>query len=125
MSAGPALDLIGALMLIIGAALIALAGLGLVRFPDVLTRASAGGKATGLGLTVLLVGAALTVGSARAFVVLGLAALAQLVTAPVSGHVIGRAAYRSGAPLWSGTHLDELRAHYASHPEPDDEPPGP
>lgn len=114
------LDVVGSVLLLVGAALILLAGVGLLRLPDVLTRASAGSKATGLGLTLLLVGAAMILATPRAVVVLGLAGLAQLVTAPVSGHVIGRAAYRSGAPLWEGTHTDELRDHYASHPDEGD-----
>ena len=34
-------------------------------------------------------------------------------TAPVAAHVLGRAAYCSGMPLWSGTLSDELRGRYA------------
>lgn len=101
----------------LGTALILLAGVGVVRLPDVLTRASAATKATGLGLAVILAGVALEVRSTRAAIVLGLAVLFQLVTSPVSGHVMGRAAYRSGAPLWEGTHTDDLAAHYRQHGE--------
>ncbi|MEY3019872.1 MAG: hypothetical protein RLZZ272_856 [Actinomycetota bacterium] len=119
MNAVGALDIVGAVLLLLGAALVLLAGIGLLRFPDVLTRASSGSKATGLGLTLVIVGVALVLATPRALVVLGLAALAQLVTAPVAGHVIARAAYRSGAPLWEGTHTDELAAHYATHPDED------
>lgn len=96
----------------VGAALILLAGVGVVRLPDVLTRANAATKATGLGLAAILAGVALAVGTARAAVVLGLAVVIQLLTSPVSGHVIGRAAYRSGAPLWERTHTDDLGAYY-------------
>jgi multicomponent Na+:H+ antiporter subunit G len=35
-----------------------------------------------------------------------------LLTAPVAAHMIGRAAYFVGVPLWSGTITDELRGHY-------------
>jgi multicomponent Na+:H+ antiporter subunit G len=35
-----------------------------------------------------------------------------LLTAPVAAHMIGRAAYFDGVPLWKGTVLDELRGHY-------------
>lgn len=118
MSVAELLDLVGSVLVLLGAGLMLLAGVGLQRFPDVLTRANAAAKATGLGLAVLLAGAALALSSARALVVLGLAVLVQLGTSPVSGHVIARAAYRSGAPLWEGTVADELRDFYASHPEP-------
>lgn len=121
-----ALGLVG-----LGAALILLASVGVLRFPDVLTRTNAAAKATGLGLAVLLLGVAVEVGTARGWTVLGLAILLQLVTTPVSGHVLARAAYRSGAPLWEGTRSDDLRAYYRSHPRlreavrPPDHDPGP
>ena len=34
------------------------------------------------------------------------------LTAPVSAHVLGRAAYFVGVPLWEGTQSDELRDRY-------------
>jgi len=125
MSAPDVVELLASILILLGAGLMLLAGIGLQRFPDVLTRANAAAKATGLGLAVLLAGAALSLATPRALAVLGLAVLVQLVTSPVAGHVIARAAYRSGAPLWEGTHTDELRDHYASHPGPpvpDDDP---
>ena len=105
-------DVIATGLIWIGAALILLAGIGVLRFPDVLTRANAATKATGLGLAAILAGVAVEVATTRAAVVLGLAVIIQLLTSPVSGHVIGRAAYRSGAALWEGTHTDDLAAYY-------------
>ena len=109
-------DLAASLLIGLGVVLILLAGIGVLRFPDVLTRANAATKATGLGLAVVLAGAAVQIGTPRAYLTLGAAVLVQFATAPVSGHVIGRAAYRSGAPLWSGTHTDDLREYYRTHP---------
>ena len=109
-------DLAASLLIGLGVVLILLAGIGVLRFPDVLTRANAATKATGLGLAAVLAGAAIQIGTPRAYVTLGAAVLVQFATAPVSGHVIGRAAYRSGAPLWSGTHTDDLREFYRMHP---------
>jgi multicomponent Na+:H+ antiporter subunit G len=34
------------------------------------------------------------------------------VTAPVGAHMIGRAAYLSGVPLWEGTLSDDLKGRY-------------
>jgi len=34
------------------------------------------------------------------------------LTAPVAAHMIGRAAYFVGVPLWEGTLRDELRGRY-------------
>jgi len=105
-------EILAAALIWSGAGLILLAGVGVLRFPDVLTRASAATKATGLGLAAILAGVAIDLSTTRTSIVLGLAVLVQLLTSPVSGHVIGRAAYRSGAPLWEGTHTDDLADHY-------------
>jgi multicomponent Na+:H+ antiporter subunit G len=38
-----------------------------------------------------------------------------VLTAPVSAHMIGRAAYFVGVPPWPGTTIDELRGRYDPH----------
>jgi multicomponent Na+:H+ antiporter subunit G len=105
---------VGYTLAFLGVAFVLLAAVGILRFPDVLTRTSASTKAAGLGVALVLAGAAFLFGTTEAAVKLTLAVVLQFATAPVSGHVIGRAAYRSGAPLWEGTHTDELRAYYAA-----------
>jgi len=99
-------------LIVLGVSLILLAGIGVLRFPDALTRANAATKATGLGLATVLAGVATSIGTTRAWVVLGLAVIVQFATSPVSGHIIGRASYRSGAPLWPADIPDDLRDHY-------------
>jgi multicomponent Na+:H+ antiporter subunit G len=106
-------SIIGGFLLGSGVALTLLAAVGILRFPDVLTRASASTKAAGLGVAMVLGGAAFLFGTTEAAVKLTIAVILQFLTAPVSGHVIGRAAYRSGAPLWEGTRIDDLRDFYA------------
>jgi multicomponent Na+:H+ antiporter subunit G len=105
---------VGYTLALLGVAFVLLAAVGILRFPDVLTRTSASTKAAGLGVALVLAGAAFLFGTSEAAVKLTLAVVLQFATAPVSGHVIGRAAYRSGAPLWEGTHTDELRPYYAT-----------
>lgn len=85
------------------------AALGLVRMPDLLMRMHAATKAGTLGAALLML--AVTVAYEDAGVtVRALATVTFLfLTAPISAHVIGRAAYRSGtAHLWHNTGLDEL-----------------
>ena len=84
-----------------------LAGVGVVRMPDVFTRMQASTKASTLGLGCLL--AALAIRHPDVSVVmraLSIGAFMMLTTA-VSAHVIARAAALSGAPLWKGTRTDE------------------
>ncbi len=87
-------DVVAAVCLLAGAALCLTAGLGLVRFPDVLSRMHAGTKPQVLGVLLVMVGAAIRLeGWANAWMLLLVAAF-QLLTAPVSAHLISRVAYR-------------------------------
>ena len=103
------MTVIGNVLIALGAILVLLAGVGIIRFPDVFCRANASTKAAGLGVACLLAGAGLVIGTVEAGVKVAIAIVLQFATAPVSGHVMGRAAYRSGAPLAASTHIDDLR----------------
>lgn len=84
------------------------AAVGVLRLPDVLIRMHASTKAGTLGCGLMLVAVALHFGEG-AIVARALAAIVFLIlTAPVAAHLIGRAAYRTGVPLWHGTVMDEL-----------------
>jgi multicomponent Na+:H+ antiporter subunit G len=95
-------------LLVFGAAFMLLAGVGLVRLPDLYLRMSATSKAATLGASLVLLGAALHFGTpavaGRAAVIVAFVFL----TAPVAAHAIGRAGYRRGSPLWEGTVADDL-----------------
>src|ERR671913_2528218 len=95
--------------LLAGAALCLTAGLGLVRFPDVLSRMHAGTKPQVLGVLLVMVGAAIRLeGWANAWMLLLVAAF-QLLTAPVSAHLISRVAYRRRHVRRDLLLVDELR----------------
>lgn len=113
------MTVVGGLLIGSGVLLVLLAGVGLLRFPDLLTRANAATKAAGLGVACVLAGVAFVIGTPEAAVKLSLAVFLQFVTAPVAGHVIGRAAYRAGAPLWKGTVVDDLRGFQEREHEPE------
>jgi multicomponent Na+:H+ antiporter subunit G len=80
--------------LLAGAFLCLTAGLGLVRFPDVLSRMHAGTKPQVLGVLLIMVGGTIRLSSWSAAWMLLLVAAFQLLTAPVSAHMISRVAYR-------------------------------
>ena len=106
------IDLIGGIIILVGAIFSLVAGIGLFRLPDIFVRMHAATKAGTLGAGLVLLAIAIDaqdIGvAARA--VAGLIFL--LLTAPVAAHLLGRAAYLSGAPLWSRTCLDEIEGKY-------------
>lgn len=71
------------------------AGVGLIRFPDVLSRLHAATKPQILGL--MSIGAAIAVNNPRIgiFALLTAIIIFQGLTAPITAHMVARAAYRS------------------------------
>jgi multicomponent Na+:H+ antiporter subunit G len=92
----PVLDTIGAVFLLLGAILCFAASVGLVRFPDVLTRMHAATKPQTLGLLFVVIGVAFSLQNFQALGILLLVAILQLLTAPVAAHMVSRTAYRTG-----------------------------
>lgn len=98
-----------AALLVVGAVFILLAAVGLTRMPDLFLRLSCSSKASTLGILATLLAAGLH------FADLGVAARATagavflLITMPVAGQTIARAAYLLGVPLWPGTIADAMR----------------
>ncbi len=102
------IEVLAGTMMTVGALLALIAGIGLQRFPDVFARMHAATKPATLGLVLVLSGAALLMPDSGAVVKLLLVAVLQFVTAPVSSHLVGRAAYRAGTELSDQTSVDEL-----------------
>ncbi|GGM26526.1 MULTISPECIES: monovalent cation/H(+) antiporter subunit G [Micromonospora] len=88
-------DWAGGLCLVAGGLLALAAGIGLLRFPDVLDRMHAATKPQVLGVLLVLLGLALRLRTPEDLGMIALVGLFQLATAPVSAQMIGRAAYRS------------------------------
>jgi multicomponent Na+:H+ antiporter subunit G len=101
-------DVLSAVLMLTGVALALVAALGLVRFPDVFSRMHAATKPSTLGLLLIAVGAAVRMREGGDAVALLLVAAFQFVTGPVAAHMIGRAAYRSGAGGKGTLVVDEL-----------------
>jgi multicomponent Na+:H+ antiporter subunit G len=104
-----ALEVVSAVLLLSGVALAVIAGLGLVRLPDVFSRMHAATKPATLGLVLVLLGAALRVEDGSDAATLLLVGAFQFLTAPVGAHIIGRSAYRAGAGALDDLVVDELR----------------
>jgi multicomponent Na+:H+ antiporter subunit G len=102
------LDVVAGALTLVGAGLALVAGVGMVRFPDVFARMHAATKPATLGLLLIVIGALLRVDDPGSTVQLLLVMFVQFLTAPVGAHMVGRAAYRAGGLLAEDTVLDEL-----------------
>lgn len=106
------IDLLGGILLLIGAAFSLIAGIGLIRLPDVYVRMHAATKAGTLGAGLVLVALALHGQQLEVTARAVTGVLFLLFTAPIAAHLLGRAGYLSNAPLWSKTRFDDLEDKY-------------
>ena len=104
-------DTVTAGVWLVGAAFALLAAVGVLRMPDVFTRMQASTKASTRGLACLLIGTAVQMGDLASVIRVASIGAFVLLTTPVSGLVIARAAYFADVPLWKGTVLDERQQH--------------
>ncbi len=93
---------------IAGAFFTFVAGLGVVRLPDLFTRMHAASKATCFGVGLLAVAVAVQYPSGAAWLKAGLIVLFLFLTTPVASHLLARAAYRMRVPKAPHSGPDEL-----------------
>ncbi|WP_216699415.1 monovalent cation/H(+) antiporter subunit G [Actinotalea ferrariae] len=104
-------SLVGHTALVLGVGLFVIAAIGLLRFGDAYSRLAATTKSGTLGVCLVLLGVLVLEPTWAHAVILLVAIALQLVTAPVGGFALGRAAFRSDAPMPAGTAYDELHEH--------------
>ena len=98
-------DLLGLAALLVGALLCLAAGIGLLRFPDLLTRMHGGTKPQVLGVLLVLLGVGLRTRSGLDVGMLLLIGVFQLLTIPAGAHMVGRAGFRTGQVEPADIHL--------------------
>lgn len=118
------MDVAVGVLAIVGASLVVLAGIGLLRFPDLYSRMHAAAKVPTLGVALIATATALSVSDTRVRSLLAVALL--FVTAPAASHLVGRAAYRAEGidlDLDGPDDLAELLTEETAEPpeDPDDE----
>lgn len=86
-------DTVAGMVLLAGAVLAVIGGIGVHKFPDAFTRLHAASKATTLGLLLVVGGAAAVLLPGPGATKLALVVVFQLLTAPVAAHLVGRAGY--------------------------------
>jgi multicomponent Na+:H+ antiporter subunit G len=100
----------GSGLLIVGAAIIASAAIGLVKLPDLYTRTSAIGTAAGLGVSLIIAGVVVLDFSALNLIKGVVAIVAQVLTSSIGSFALARAGYLTGSRPALTTVPDELAA---------------
>ncbi|WP_291048428.1 monovalent cation/H(+) antiporter subunit G [Herbiconiux sp.] len=88
-------DIVTAVLVLLAALMCFAAGVGLLRFPDVLSRLHAATKPQILGLIAIVADVAVTNPSLGTITLAVAIVFFQALTAPASAHMAGRAAYRT------------------------------
>jgi len=107
---------IGIAFIVIGSLTSIVSAIGLIRFPDVYSRAHAATKTTTVAVLITLVGIFIYYIAAESFVSIRiiLAIVFVFLTAPVSGHLILRASYRAKVKLADSSIKDELHDYFTN-----------
>lgn len=109
-------DWIAAALILAGGFFCLVAGLGVVRMKDVYARMHAATKAGTLGLALICLAVMVQAETWLQVVEALFVFLFMIATAPIGAHLIGRAAFRTGAPLDPRTRLDPGAAAFRLSP---------
>lgn len=105
------IEIVSSVVIIIGVLFVVIGAVGLLRLPDFYIRISAITKAATVGVACIMIGVALYYNQMsmafKAFAVI----MFLLITSPIAAHIIGRAAYNEGVPLWKKTEINELEEY--------------
>lgn len=110
-AASPA-QAVAAILLLLGAALMFLSAVGVVRMPDLYTRMSTSSKAAGLGSSLVLAAVAFHFGTLAVTTRAIAAIIFIFLTVPVAAHMVARAGYMARVPIWDRTSQDDLEGRY-------------
>lgn len=115
-------EYLAAFLLISGGLVSLLAAVGVLRLQDAFMRMHAATKSGVVGCGLVLVGVAIAEGTWATSIKVAVAVGFLLLTTPVAGHLLARAAYVSGAPFWARTRQDQLSAELPRRRFPSDAP---
>ncbi|MFC7687862.1 monovalent cation/H(+) antiporter subunit G [Ureibacillus sp. GCM10028918] len=94
-----------------GLLFLVVAAIGVLRLPDLYTRAHAASKSSTLGVMCILLGVFfhfwLNEDHINPTILLGV--LFLFITGPVGAHIMSRSSYIAGVKPWSGTGRDDLK----------------
>lgn len=105
-------DIIVMIIISLGTLFILLAAVGILRMPDLFLRISVTTKAATLGVGLVLIGIALHFLETSITTHVIAIIVFLFLTAPIGAHLIGRASYFVGVPMWKKTRIDDLKHKY-------------
>jgi multicomponent Na+:H+ antiporter subunit G len=115
------MNILIAILIVVGSAFALIAALGVVRMPDFYMRMHAATKAGAFGALLLLIAAALYFGSLRAVLTSLAVIFFFYLTTPVAAQTLAESAYRRGIKLWDKSLVDRLKESGEIPPAEDDE----
>jgi multicomponent Na+:H+ antiporter subunit G len=106
-----AVEILASAAMLLGAFLMVVTGIGLLRFPDVYCRMHAAGKAGTVGVSLLILAPMIYFFDSQDSVLVrgAMAIFFQFLTTPAATHLLAQACYLTGYPVSSRTAIDELR----------------
>jgi len=105
-------DLIIGILASFGALFALLAGIGIVRMPDLYLRISVTTKAATLGIGLIMFAAGIYFNESSITTRVLAIIFFLFLTAPVGAHLIGRSSYFTGIELWKKSKMDDLKGKY-------------
>ena len=112
-------DIVTAVLMLVAAVMCFAAGVGVIRFPDVLSRLHAATKPQILGLIAVTANIAVNDFSLGTVTLVVAIVAFQLLTAPMAAHLVARAAYTRGHPRPDLLFVDEFAPAYRQSPRGD------
>jgi multicomponent Na+:H+ antiporter subunit G len=104
------IEIIVSMLLLFGAIFLLGGAVGILRFPDTYCRMHALGKGTTMGIICMMLAAFIYFAwSGVAICIKSLLCLVFIaISAPIGSHMIAKASYHYGIPLWKGSVRDDL-----------------
>lgn len=115
------LDGVSAALVLLGSIFAFTAAVGLVRFPDTISRMHPSTKTQVFGLILVLIGALIRLRDSMDVGMLVLAGMFTVIVSPVFAHLVGRTAYREGGMHPSVVTRDEMPEHTPAQELADDD----
>lgn len=113
-------EIVASVFFLTGSTLVLIAAIGMIRFPDLLSRLHAATKPQVLGIILMMNGLALSLASWQVAWKVVPVIIFQLVTAPVAAHMVGRAGYRTNKVRFELMGVDELSDDLAAAGDDED-----